>query len=285
MVATDSRALYGLGAAMLRGQDATRGLSMACENAAKVPGVDRCGAVAIASGQAVHLAGDELNADELKQAEWSYANGRPVGIAIKGGLVVPVKTHGGAGNLAYLPFTSGVVAVALDAKKAGPNERRMLAALIGLADLLLDRRRATLEVERARGFEASDKLKAAILSSLSHELKSPIAALRAGLTALTAPRAGLEVAQRELLTDMDRQATRLDRMVGDLLALSRLEAGMELNREPPSFADMVGGAMRQLRPQLGEHQVAIKIPDDLPAVEVDELQMGRVIGNLLENAI
>jgi len=284
-IATDSRALYELATAMLRAQDVTRGLSMVSENAVKVPGVDRFGAVAIASGQPVHLAGDELSADELKQAEWSYANGRPVGIAIKGGLVVPVKTHGGAGNLAYMPFASGVVAVALDARRAGLNERRMLAALIGLADLLLDRRRATLEAERARGFEASDKLKAAILSSLSHELKSPIAALRAGLIALTAPRAGLKPVQRELVTDMDRQATRLDRMVGDMLALSRLEAGVELEREPHTFADLVGTAVHELRRDTGDHELVVHVSPDLAPVEVDELQAGRLITNLLENAI
>jgi len=164
-------------------------------------------------------------------------------------------------------------------------ELRMLAALIGLAGLLLDRRRAALEADRARGLEASDRLKAAILSSLSHELKSPIASLRAGLTALTAPGAGLEVEQRELLTDMDRQADRLDHMVGDLLTLSRLEAGVELDREPHGFAELVGGALRQLKTELKGHDVAVHIPDDLPAIDVDEMQVGRLVANLLENAV
>src|SRR4029077_2152493 len=99
------------------------------------------------------------------------------------------------------------------------QELRMLAALVGLADLLLDRRRAALETERAAGLEASDRLKAAILSSLSHELKSPIASLRAGLTALVSPQGGLAADQRELLVDLDRQASRLDHMVGDMLVL------------------------------------------------------------------
>ena len=123
----------------------------------------------------------------------------------------------------------------------------MLAALIGLADLLLDRRRAALETDDARGLEASDRLKAAILSSLSHELKSPIASLRTGLTALASPQAGLQPDQRELLVGLDGQATRLDRMVGDMLALSRLEAGVQLDKEAHRFADLLGSATRQLR--------------------------------------
>jgi two-component system sensor histidine kinase KdpD len=128
-------------------------------------------------------------------------------------------------------------------------------------------------------------LKAAILSSLSHELKSPIASLRAGLTALTAPQAGLKPEQRELLTDMDRQATRLDHMVGDMLALSRLEAGVKLDREPHSFADLIGGSLRQLKSELTNREVTVRVPEDLPEIEVDELQAGRLITNLLENAI
>ncbi len=196
-----------------------------------------------------------------------------------------MKTHGAASSLAYLPLQSGVAALALETDHTEAAEMRMLAALIGLADLLLDRRRATVEAERARGLEASDRLKAAILSSLSHELKSPIAALRAGLTALTAPRAGLQEEQRELLSDLDRQATRLDRMVGDLLALSRLEAGLEMESEAHALAEVVGGSLRAMRSQLKGHEVTVRIPDDLPPVEVDETQLGRVFSNLLENAV
>jgi two-component system sensor histidine kinase KdpD len=84
---------------------------------------------------------------------------------------------------------------------------------------------------------------------------------------------------------MDRQATRLDRMVGDLLTLSRLEAGVELEKEPHSFADLVGGSLHQLKGQLKGHEVAVQIPEDLPPVEVDEVQAGRVIANLIENAL
>jgi len=151
--------------------------------------------------------------------------------------------------------------------------------------LLLDRRRAVLESERARGLEASDRLKAAVLSSLSHELKSPIASLRAGLTALVSPRAGLGPEQTELLQDLDRQASRLDHMVGDMLTLSRLEAGVALDKEPHRFADLVGTALRELRADVASRHVDVSADDDLPPVEVDEVQAGRLLVNLLENAL
>jgi two-component system, OmpR family, sensor histidine kinase KdpD len=280
-LAKDSRALYELATSMLRANEVTQALELVSDSAMKLPSVERFAFV----GEAGQLAGSPLTADELSQAVWSRDRAQAVGIAIKDGAVVPMKTHGAASSVAYLPLQSGVVVLAFETDRMDSGEMRLLAALIGLADLLLDRRRATVEAERARGFEASDRLKAAILSSLSHELKSPIAALRAGLTALTAPQAGLRNEQRELLGDLDRQATRLDRMVGDLLALSRLEAGAQMEREPHSLAEVLGGSLREMRSQLKGHEVSVRIPDDLPPVEVDEMQLGRVFSNLLENAV
>lgn len=284
-LAADERALYELATAALRSPEVTAALSLLSERALRLEGVSRFALVAMDFGHANPLAGGDVSADELRQATWSYENGHPLGAAVSNGAVKLMKSSPEAGELAYLPLASGVVVMRIAADHPDSSALRMLAALVGLADLLLDRRRAALEAERARGFEASDRLKAAILSSLSHELKSPIASLRAGLTALTAPQAGLKPEQQELLRDLDGQANRLDRLVGDMLALSRLEAGMELEREPHRFAELVGTALHQLRPNLKGHKVTLDIPDDLPPVEADELQLGRVLTNLLENAL
>jgi two-component system sensor histidine kinase KdpD len=279
-LAADTRSLYGMATAMLRATEVTSGLAMISGRAETMKGIDRFSVVS----DGLVLAGKPATVDELTQARWSYESGRAVGMSIKDGVVRPMRTPGIA-LTAYQPLGSGVLVIGFGESASEDGDLRMLAALIGLADLLLDRRRAVLESERARGLEASDRMKAAILSSLSHELKSPIASLRAGLTALTAPQAGLKPDQQELLGDMDRAASRLDHMVGDLLALSRLEAGVELDREPYSFADVVGGSLRQLRTQLKGHEVVVHVPDDLPPIEVDELQAGRLVTNLVENAI
>lgn len=283
-MAAESRALYQLSTAALRSPEVTSALNLLCERAAAIEGVSRFALVGMDFGQVVPLAGGDPTADELKQAAWAYDNGRAVGIAVSDGTIKLMKTRPDV-NPAYLPLASGVVLIRIESEHQEPDDLRMLAALVGLAGLLLDRRRAVLESERARGLEASDRLKAAVLSSLSHELKSPIASLRAGLTALVAPRAGLEPEQKELLHDLDRQATRLDHMVGDMLALSRLEAGVALDKEPHRFADLVGSAMRQLRGDLKGREVSVKADEDLPPVEVDDVQVGRVLVNLLENAL
>lgn len=286
LLAADSRVLYELATVALRMPELTVALSMVCDSARTLPSVGRFALIAVDFGkEATPVAGDDLTADEVHQASWAYENKRSVGITVVDGVVKLMKTHPEATTPAYLPLASGVAVIRIEAALPERHELRMLGALIGLADLLLDRRRAALESERARGFEASDKLKAAILSSLSHELKSPIASLRAGLTALLAPQAGLDPAQQELLVDLDRQATRLDRLVGDMLALSRLEAGLELDKEPHGFAELVGTALYQLRSELKGHEVAVDLAEDLPPVEVDELQVGRVLTNLIENAL
>ena len=283
-LAADERAMYELATAALRSPEVTVALGLLTERARRLEGVSRFALVAMDSGHAVVLAGGVLTPDEIRQAAWAFDNRRSVGAAIANGSVRIMRTHPDVDEPAYLPLASGVVLTKID--PGGPDDAglRMLGALVGLAGLLLDRRRAVLEAERARGFEASDRLKAAILSSLSHELKSPIASLRAGLTALTAPQAGLQQEQRELLRDLDGQANRLDRLVGDMLDLSRLEAGVELDREPHRFADLVGSSLHQLRPELKGREVTVDVPEDLPPVEVDELQVGRVLNNLLENA-
>jgi len=283
-LAADERAMYELATAALRSPEVTAALSLLSERAVLLDGVRRFALVAMDFGNAVPLAGGEVSPDELRQAKWAYENRRAIGVAVSDGAVKLLRTQPEAAGPAYLPLASGVAVMKIEDDHPDPADLRMLAALVGLADLLLDRRRAALEAERARGFEASDRLKAAILSSLSHELKSPIASLRAGLTALTAPQAGLQPEQRDLLRDLDGQASRLDRLVGDMLALSRLEAGLELEREPIRFADLVGTALHQLRPDLKDRDVTLEIDDDLPPVEVDELQVGRVLTNLIENA-
>jgi two-component system sensor histidine kinase KdpD len=270
---------------MLRASDVAGALAMIADGATTLHGVKRFAVVAVDGEAPAVLVGGDLSAEDVAQAVWSFRNRKPVGATIKGGVVAPMKMHGASRGLAFLPLGGGAVAFELEPDGARVGDLKMLAALTGLADLLVDRRRATLEAERARGYQASDRMKAAILSSLSHELKSPIASLRAGLTALMSPRSGLRAEERELVAGLDQQATRLDRMVGDLLALSRLEAGVELDRAPHSLAEIVGGALRAIQSEAAGHDVVFKAADDLPLVDVDELQVGRVITNLVENAL
>jgi two-component system sensor histidine kinase KdpD len=83
---------------------------------------------------------------------------------------------------------------------------------------------------------------------------------------------------------MDRQAARLDRLVGDLLTMSKLEAGLPIERSPQDFAEMTGAVLSSLAPSLAGFEVRVELAPELPPVLADELQVERLLANLLENA-
>jgi two-component system sensor histidine kinase KdpD len=124
-----------------------------------------------------------------------------------------------------------------------------------------------------------------VLSSVSHELKTPIASLRAGLSMLAMPEAGLAPEHCEMVAGLDRQTSRLDHLVSDLLTMARLEAEVSLERSPQQIDEMLGSALRALGPLLDGVDLRLEVPADLPPLLVDELQVERVLTNLLENAV
>jgi len=282
--AEEATELYELATGALRLPEVNSALGMLSDRARGLGAVERFSLLAIEDGVARVAGGDELSADLLRKAEWSFQHGTPVGGSIGPAGVSLVRTTRGGGEPVILPLAGGVAVMTI---AANPDERqrRLLAALLSLGSLLLDRRTAAFQAQRASTLEASDSLKAAVLSSLSHELKSPLAALRAGLTALTGPGTGLDADHLELVRGLDREASRLDRLVGELLTMSRLESGQDLVLEARSYPEIAGAVLERMAPQLAERRLVLKFPDDLPAVQIDELQVDRLLTNLVDNAI
>lgn len=282
--AADTQTLYEVAVEALRAADATSALKQVCEAAVRLGHVSRFSALAALRTSLEQAAGDPVDADGLKLAAWAHANQQPLGLRLSGGRLALMEQPEGRPGPACLPVAGGVVVMEFAERPPAGEELRLLAALTALAGLLLDRRRAALEEERRRSVEASDQLKAAVLSSLSHELRSPLASLRLGLSGLSMAEAGLRPDQRELVAGLDAQAARLDRLVGDLLALSRLEAGAELKLRPTSFPELVGAVSQRMAQDLGRFRLELDVPD-LPPVMGDELQLDRLLTNLLQNAI
>jgi two-component system sensor histidine kinase KdpD len=277
--------LYEVAIAALNEPEAAAALRLLCERANALGGVHAASLVVVEGGRAEVVAGNPLSAGELARAEWAAASGTNLGARLyRGSLEVMRGAEAASDEMAHVVLAGGVAVLRLAREGVGANERRLLAALLGLAGLLLDRRRAAETEQRARALEAADRLKAAILSSISHELKSPLASLRAGLTTLSMPEAGLRPEHGEIVAGLDGQAARLDRLVGDLLTMSRLEAGLVSERTPQDFADLVATVLRALRPSLEGFDLRLEVPEDLPPVLADELQIERVLTNLLENA-
>jgi two-component system sensor histidine kinase KdpD len=166
------------------------------------------------------------------------------------------------------------------------GERRLIESLANHAAVALARERLVQEAARVRGLEEADRLKDALLSMVSHDFRSPLASIKASITGLLQDEGEWDPAVRqELLAGVDQETNRLNRLVEDLLDLSRLEAGAwQPEREPCAVTDLVALALGLLTPEQ-DARVVVRVPEDLPAVSADAGQIGRVLWNLLDNAL
>jgi two-component system sensor histidine kinase KdpD len=145
-----------------------------------------------------------------------------------------------------------------------------------------DLRREATEVEIAR---RADALKTALLDAVSHDLRTPLASIRAAAGSLADPDVAIDApSARATAAAIDAEADRLDRLVREVLDLSRIEAGsLRPELEPLVLADAVGPVVERLRPILGERQITISIPDELSPVQADAVLLDGLVGNLVEN--
>jgi two-component system sensor histidine kinase KdpD len=128
-------------------------------------------------------------------------------------------------------------------------------------------------------------LRSTLLSSVSHDLRTPLAAITGAASTLLGPKALGPEAERELKEAIHEEADRLNRLVSNLLDMTRLEAGsLQLQRDWHSLEELVGTALARLEGQTKERPVTVAIPSDLPLVSVDPVLIEQLLVNLLENA-
>lgn len=167
------------------------------------------------------------------------------------------------------------------------GDTRVLAAAADQIGGSLVRDRLRMDATTAEIARRSDALKSALLDSVSHDLRTPLAAIRAAAGTFMDPTVDLPPDEgRELGRVIDREATWLDRLVTNLLDMSRLEAG-EIRPDPHVFslADLIQSAIARVGLATGGGRLTVDIPDDLPPVRVDEVFFGQVMADLLDNAV
>jgi two-component system sensor histidine kinase KdpD len=186
---------------------------------------------------------------------------------------------------ALLVFVVTAVVVSELASRSRRRAEEAEAAFRRLRDLTEERERLAEGVLEAEALRRSDALKTALLRAVSHDLRSPLTAILASADALASPGLALEPEDRLGLAETIRgEATRLDRVVEQLLDLSRLEAGAaEPHRELWHVDELVGQALAGLGAEAG--RVRLEIVSETPLVEVDAAQIERVLANLLDNAL
>src|SRR6266540_270926 len=162
---------------------------------------------------------------------------------------------------------------------------RLLPGLASLLAVAIDRERLGRRAVEAEALRRSDAIKTAILRAVSHDLRSPLTAIRAATEGLESESLALTEADRsDLLSTIDVEAKRLDRLVGNLLDLSRLELGAaEPKPELWTVESLVGQALAELGS--GAERVLVSLSTDLPPIEVDGAQIELVLVNLLDNAL
>ena len=167
-----------------------------------------------------------------------------------------------------------------------PAERRLLDALLDQTALAVDRVQLARDVDATKLLAETERLRTALLTSIGHDLRTPLASILGAVSALRSYGASYDAAGRdELLATAQEQAERLARFVDNLLDMTRLEAGaLGPKREPVDIADVVGSALRRTGRLLAGHQVTTDLPADLPLLRADFVLLEQVLVNLLENA-
>ena len=178
----------------------------------------------------------------------------------------------------------GMLYVDEEAEVSLAVRERFLPALASLLAIALDRKELEREALAAAELRLSDSVKTAILRAASHDLRSPLTAIRVAAESLASPAISLSEEDRARQLDtVRRESARLDRLVANLLDLSRLEAGRTVSRpELVSLDELVGQAAAELG---SEDRIHIELGTAPPLVEVDPVQVERILVNILENAL
>ncbi|MER9769219.1 sensor histidine kinase KdpD [Mesorhizobium sp. M0142] len=227
---------------------------------------------------------DTLAEADIAAALWAWEHNRAAG---RGADTLP-----GAKRL-YLPLRTGRTAVGvvgLDNDKQGPlltpDQQRLLDALADQAAVAIERIQLVADVDRAKLAAEADRLRSALLTSISHDLKTPLAAIMGAAGTLSDFEAALPEQDRAgLLSTVLDESERLNRFIANLLDMTKIESGtMEPNYAFHYVGDIVGSALHRARKIVGEHKTEIDIPSDLPMLRVDPVLFEQVLFNLLDNA-
>jgi two-component system sensor histidine kinase KdpD len=221
---------------------------------------------------------------EQAVAQWAFDHGRTAG--------AETDTLPGAAAI-YEPLVGhrdrlGVLAVEIGPplRPFSPDQRELLAALARQVAAPLERARAAAEAEQARVTAESERLRSTLLSSVSHDLRTPLAAITGAASSVLEGLPPSESLARELVSTALEEAERLNRLVGNLLDMTRLEAGtLQPRREWHSLEEVVGSAVARVERYAGERRLEVRVEPDVPLVRLDAVLAEQAIVNLLENAV
>ena len=218
-------------------------------------------------------------------AQWVYDHGQPAGLG--------TTTLSGA-KAVYLPLLAGrgVVGVlgvlpALPRRLLEPEQMHLLETFAQQAAQAIERANLAEEAQRLEVRAETEQLRNSLLSAVSHDLRTPLATITGVTSTLASEDTTMDdAARRELAQSAYEEADRLNRLVSNLLDMTKLESGgVRVQKEWQPLEEVVGAALTRLEPRLDGRAVQITIPDDLPLVPLDGVLIEQVLINLLDNAL
>jgi two-component system sensor histidine kinase KdpD len=227
---------------------------------------------------------DELDKADLAAANWAWSNDRPAG---RGSDTLP-----GAKRL-FLPMRTGrglIGAIGIDDDRTGPlltpDQRRLLDALVDQGGLAIERVLLVEDMDRVKRTVESERLRSALLTSISHDLKTPLASVLGAASTMRDLASNLsDTEKRDLLATVIDESERLNRFIANLLDMTKLESGAIVpNTALHDVGEIVGSALHRASKILARHKVSLELAADLPMLELDAVLFEQVLFNLLDNA-
>jgi two-component system sensor histidine kinase KdpD len=218
-------------------------------------------------------------------ADWAFRNHHPAGR----GTDTLVSA-----DLIYLPLQTPTSVLGVMGVRLGNNQdyrstesRRLLEAFATQASLAMERIQFSHQAEQAQILQARENLERALLNSISHDLRTPLSTVTGVLTSLRDEGEHFNSqARRELLDTACGEADRLNRFVGNLLDMTRIEAGaVRIKLEPCDIQDLVGCSLAALEPRINSRHVTFKMLPVMPMVPMDLVLMTQVLVNLIDNSM
>jgi two-component system sensor histidine kinase KdpD len=241
----------------------------------------RAGQLEIAAGYPPE---DQMSATAWAAARWAWDRGQPAGwssdtLPASEWLFLPLGTGRGA---------IGLLAVSFERPRRAltPEQRRLLDAVEDQVAVAIERTNLASDIEAARLLTETERLRAALLSSVSHDLRTPLVSIIGSATSLASAEAALSREDRaQLLQTILEEGERLNRFVQNLLDMTRLGYGaLQPNRDWVDLREIVGRATRQLAKPLARHRLLVAIAEAVPLLHVDPVLIEQVLINILDNA-
>ncbi|MBK9925116.1 MAG: sensor histidine kinase KdpD [Anaerolineales bacterium] len=246
-------------------------------------------AIFLPEGDQVHVFATSPNyqpdENELAVATWAFEHNQPAGRGTDTLPAASLRCH-------PLKTSNGIVGVlgihSQDKANFLTSEQRLtLVAFANQSALAIERASLAEQAQHAELLQVTEKLQTALLNSISHDLRTPLVSITGALTSLDEQSDSLkEEYRKSLIVTAREEAERLNRLVGNLLSMTRIESGaIKLHLDPGDIQDVVGTALEQLGNRIANHKVQVDVPNDFPLVPMDFTLIVQVLVNVLENAV